>query len=288
MRRLATLLGAGAAAAVVGVAANAGASTAAGFPLRLSATNLPQLTGARYEAWVVFGTQKVSAGKFDVTAKGAIRGRLASPRDPAQADVIAISIEPRADRDRGPSSTIILAGAPKGRTATLAFLLDIRKIGGTYLLATPSDDDATNEAAGIWFSTTTGKASLKLPAAPAGWAWEGWGVAQGTPLSTGRFTKATLADRSARFSGPNPVPALPGEDFVKGLPDTLAAPLNLAAGNSLVVISLEPDHQGKDPTGPAPFAIKPLVGKVPVGLKDHVSRSLTRDVSGLPRGSVRF
>lgn len=286
MRRLITLLGGVVALAVV--AANAGASTAASFPLRLSATNLPQLTGARYEAWVVFGSQKVSAGKFDVTASGAVKDRLASPRDPGQADAIAISIEPRADRNRGPSSTIVLAGKPKGRTAKLAFPFDLRKVGGTYLLATPSDDDTTNEAAGIWFSTTTGKASLRLPAAPAGWAWEGWGVTQGTPLSTGRFARVTGADRSAPFSGPNPVPALPGEDFVKELPSGLALPLNLADGSSLVVISLEPDQNGKDPTGPGPFTFKPLVGKVPAGLNDHVSRSLRRDLTGLPRGSVRF
>ena len=264
------------------------AAQSAGFDLRLAAKNLQPLTGARYEVWVVYGSKKLSTGTFSIASDGQISGRLASPRDPAKADAIVVTIEPRPDRDRGPSGIVVLSGKPRAGGTALSFPQSLRGISGTYLLATPTDEDGTNETAGIWFLTPDLRASLRLPDAPAGWAWEGWGVTQQTPLTTGRFSKVTGADRSAPFSGPKGAPAFPGEDFLQRLPETVSPSVNLADGSSLVVISLEPELKGKDPTGSAPFSIKPLVGKVPAGAKDHKSYSLRRDLSGLPSGRVTF
>jgi hypothetical protein len=276
--------------ACVGAAVLAGTVVAGGSAndIRLSAKNLPRLQGASYELWAIYGDRKLSAGKFNVAANGAPTGRLSSPRDPAEADMLAVTIEPKGDRNKAPSATVILAGQPTAAGARLSFPVDLRRIGGTYLLATPTDDDDSNETAGIWFLTPTMRASLRIPAAPAGWAWEGWGVAQGTPISTGLFSKAGGADASARYSGPKPGPAFPGEDFLRRLPRGVSAPADLADGSSMVVLTLEPSLAGKDPTGAGPFSIKPLVGKVPSGATDHRSLALRRDLSGLPSGSARF
>jgi hypothetical protein len=271
-------------AVLAGTVAAGGSAT----NLRLAVTNLPALTGASYELWVIEGKKKLSAGKFNVRANGSITGRLSSPRDPAGADMLAVTIEPRGDRDRVPSGIVILAGKPGASGGRLAFPVNLSRIGGTYLLATPTDDDASNETAGIWFLTPGMKASLRLPAAPAGWAWEGWGVTQKTPLSTGRFATVSGADRSAPYSGPKAGPPVPGEDFLRRLPDGVSAPVDLADGSSMVVLTLEPNLRGADPTGPAPFSIKPLVGTVPEDARDHRSLRLRRDLSGLPSGRASF
>lgn len=273
---------------VAAVATGAVSARGSAGDVRLSAKNLPRLQGAVYELWTIYGNDKLSAGKFNVDARGRVAGRLRSVRDPRQADMLAVTIEPRRDRDPKPTATVILAGRPTASGARLSFPIDLRRLSGTFLLATPTDDDNTDETAGIWFLTPSMQASLRIPAAPAGWAWEGWGVTQRKPLTTGRFAKAAGADRSAPFSGPRPAPPFPGEDFLRRLPSGVSTPVNLADGSSMVVLTLEPDIGGKDPTGAAPFAIKPLVGEVPAQAPDHRSLSLRRDLSLLPTGRATF
>jgi len=283
------IIGVVGATALVG-AALAGSVFASGSTsdVSLSAKNLPPLTGASYELWVIDGQRKLSGGKFNVGANGKVAGRLSSSINPASADLLAVTIEPKGDRNRTPSGIVILAGKPSASGARLSFPANLSRISGSFLLATPTDADDSNETAGIWFLTPAMKASLRIPAAPAGWAWEGWGVTQETPLSTGRFAKPTGADRSARYSGAKKGPAFPGEDFLRQLPGGVSAPVDLADGSSQVVLSLEPDLRGKDPTGAEPFSIKPLVGAVPSGAKDHQSLKLRRDLSGLPSASASF
>jgi Anti-sigma-K factor rskA len=270
--------------AMTGVVSAGGSAT----EVRLAPKNLPRLQGAVYELWVIEGKRKLSAGKFNVGTNGKVAGRLRSSIRPAQADMLAVTIEPRRDRDPKPSATVILAGRPSAGGAKLSFPLDLRRLSGSFLLATPTDDDDSDETAGVWFLTTAMKASLGIPAAPTGWAWEGWGVTQETPLSTGRFARPTGADRSARFSGPKPGPAFPGEDFLQRVPSGVSTPVDLADGSSMVVLTLEPDLAGKDPTGAGPFSIKPLVATVPAGTPDHRSLTLRRDLSGLPSGSAGY
>ena len=285
-RRVIVAIGA---VALVGAAlAGAVGATGSASSVRLTVKNLPALKGATYELWVIEGKQKLSGGKFNVAANGKVAGRLSSSIDPAGADMLAVTIEPKGDRNKVPSGTVILAGKPSSTGARLSFPINLSRIAGTYLLATPTDDDDSNETAGIWFLTPAMKASLNVPTAPAGWAWEGWGVTQETPLTSGRFSKPTGADRSAPFSGPKGGPPFPGEDFVQRLPGGVSAPVDLADGSSMVVLTLEPDLRGKDPTGPGPFSIKPLVAKVAAGAKDHQSFRLQRDLSGLPSGSASF
>lgn len=161
---------------------------------------------------------------------------------------------------------------------------------GSFILATPTDSVMTNETAGVWFlDPAAGPGpSLTLPDLPAGWVFEGWGVTQGQPLTTGRFSEASGADSAAPFSGPNPGPPFPGEDYLQNLPPGITPPVDLADGSSVIVITLEPDMAGVDPTGDGPFSIKPLLAAVPDGAPDHTSIGLDRDLSTTPRGRAMF
>lgn len=258
--------------------------------LVIGAKELPRLSGALYEAWVVKGDRKLSAGTFNVRERRHQVVFLRSPIDPARADTIAITIEPVPDPDPGPSGVAILAGEPHRHIAALRFPIDLRRAAGTFLLATPTDDDPANGTAGVWFVDPAGGPgpSLQLPPPPAGWVYEGWGVTQGTAMTTGRFTSVTGSDLASPFSGPNPGPPFPGEDFVANLPAGVTPPVNLADGRSTVVITVEPDIGGVDPTGTAPFPINPLAGAVPAGASPGTSLPLRRDLSNVPEAIALF
>jgi len=259
--------------------------------LLIGAKDLPRLSGALYEAWIVKGDRKLSAGVFNVREQphGQLV-RLRAPIDPARADMIVVTIEPDPDPDPGPSAVAILAGEPHRHFAVLRFPIDLRRAAGSFILATPTDDDPANEAAGVWFLDPAGgpAPSLSLPQPPAGWVFEGWGVTQGTPLTTGRFTSVAGSDLASPFSGPNPGPPFPGEDFVARLPASVVPPVNLADGRSTVVITVEPDIGRQDPTGDGPFSIKPLAGAVPADASPGTSLPLRRDLSSVPEAIALF
>jgi hypothetical protein len=283
--------------AVPAVAHPRGAARASrAFQIHLKTHQLTHLDGAFYELWTVFGSQKLSAGAFNVDANGTLvdgfghPARFFSTRNPAHADALVVTVEPSPDPDLGPSGIAILAGSPHRHRASLSFPADLSSVSGSFILATPTDQSTSDETSGLWFlDPTTGPGpSLSLPTLPSGWVWEGWGVTQGVPLSSGRFTQASGADLSAQFSGPLPGPPFPGEDFLNNLPAGVASPVNLADGSSLAVVTIEPDLHGVDPTGPGPFSIKPLVGAIAQGVADHTSIPLQRDLSTVPSGSATF
>ena len=262
--------------------------------LSLSLEGLGSLEVGHYEGWAIFGQEKVSTGKFAITSDGSLRtlrgqaiSTFAVDRDLTAADKIVVTIEPEGDRDGDPSGIVVLAGPMTGGTVSLAFPVDLSGVAGGYILATPTDDDDMNDVAGVWFLDPAGPApALTLPALPGGWVYEGWGVTQGAPLSSGRFSDAAGADFGAPYSGANAGPPFPGEDFVANLPSFITPPVNLADGSSRIVISVEPDLAGVDPTGPGPFSIKPLVGAVPGGLADHTLTGLDANLGTVPSGSA--
>ena len=287
------------AVATVAAAAFAATASASHLPrqheLRLGAQKLAPLTGSFYELWVVDGNRKLSAGSFNVDPGGKLvdgfghPARFFSPVNPARADAIVVTIEPSPDPSLAPSGVVVLSGSPGKHKAVLRFPVDLGSVAGSFILATPTDSDASDETAGLWFLDPAGPGpSLTLPALPSGWVWEGWGVTQSTPLSTGRFTSASAADGAHPFSGPKAGLPFPGEDFLASLPSGVTAPVNLADGSSMAVVTIEPDLGGVDPTGAGPFSIKPLVGPIAAGQGDHQSVELDRDLSGVPSGVARF
>src|SRR5262249_31984693 len=196
--------------------------------------------------WAIIDGNPRTTGKFNVSATGALvtladapiaNGDFEAGLDLDAATAIVITIEPSGDTDDVPSATHYLAGPVSGTSAALsvaapqALANDFRSASGVYILATPTDQDNTNELSGLWFldlSRGSPAAGLVLPALPAGWKYEGWAVVGGRPLSTGRFISASGPDEAAPFSGPLPGPPFPGEDWLRNAPTGLTFPLDLA------------------------------------------------------------
>lgn len=290
--------------AALGIVVLAGCSDdstepARGRELTLTLQGLePLLNGFHYEAWALVGGQPVPAGKFNLDAQsrlvdlnGAViaSGVLRQTRDISGASAIVLTIEPTGDRDSSPTATHPLAGGVQNGSATLS-VADAMALGNafttaaaSYVLATPTDTDNSNERSGVWFlSLATGSptAGLTLPALPAGWMYEGWAVVNGRPLTTGRFLNPRAADNAAPYSGPVAAPPFPGEDYLRNAPAGLTFPVDLRGATIAITIEPEPDD------APGPFAFKPLLGPVGATAVDHVTYALPNRATTLATGAA--
>ena len=267
--------------------------------LDLSFTGLePLANGYHYEGWAIVDGAAVTTGKFNVDPGGSLTtvtgspisgGSFATGIDLEGTSAIVITIEPSGDTDAVPAATHVLAGSVSGGNAALtagspsALGSDFTSASGDYILATPTDGANTNENSGIWFlSLASGSPAvgLSLPTLPSGWAYEGWAVIGGTPVTTGRFTAVDVADDDDPFSGAEPGPPFPGEDFLNRAPAGLTFPIDLAGGTAVISIEPEPDDS------PAPFTFKPLVGAILADATDHVTYSIGNNASAFPTGTA--
>ncbi len=239
---------------------------------------------AAYEGWLIVDGNAITTGVFSVDANGNLSSNSfeVNSADLESASTFVLTVEPIPDNDPGPSDVHILAGDFSGSSANLsighpaALANDFSSSSGTYILATPTDMDDSNEASGIWFldnSSGAPEAGLSLPTLPAGWAYEGWAVIDGTPVSTGTFISASGADDSAPFSGPSSGPPYPGEDFLQNAPNGLSFPTDLTGGTAVISIEPVPDNS------PAPFVLKPLVGGIPNSASVHTAIDMGQNLS---------
>ncbi len=253
-------------------------------PLSVSLSGLESL-GAdfEYEGWLSDGTDVVSTGTFDLLeGETSYTGTFDIDNDVLDSAVAFIlSIEPAVDPDPAPAATKILGGAitngaanlTLGHGAALGSLLN--DAAGSYIIATPSTDDESDDSNGIWFLEMTEDGmmpSLSLPELNSGWVYEGWVVDENGPHTTGRFTSAEGADDDATnmyMQGPNATPPFPGHDFID--------PALLVAGQT-IVISVEPEPDNS----PAPFALKPLVDS------ENAFMFTNQSATNNPTGSVSF
>jgi hypothetical protein len=258
----------------------------------------PLANGFHYEGWAIVNGEPRSTGKFNVSATGALvtlagapiaDGEFDTGIDLTDATAIVITIEPAGDADEIPTATHYFAGAVTSLNAALtvsapeALNNTFSSALGSYVLATPTDGDGNNEKSGVWFlSLATGSptAGLTLPTLPAGWAYEGWALIGGQPVTTGRFLAATGADMAAPYSGAMGAPGFPGEDFLLSAPAGLTFPTDLAGGMAVISIEPQPDDS------PAPFALKPLVAAISAGALDHVTYNMTLNTAAFPTGTA--
>ena len=224
-------------------------------------------SSAVYEGWIIVDGDPISTGAFSVDANGEL-SQTSFEVDAsmlADASAFVLTIEPSPDADPAPSEVHILAGDFSGTDADLAIShsaaigTSFTSATGQYLLATPTTTTDEDELSGVWFLKDPQTPALNIPDLSdiAGWTYEGWAVIDGTPVSSGTFEKANGADNEGPFSGTEPGPPFPGEDFVENAPAGLSFPTDLSG--AMIVISIEPVPDND----PAPFLLKPLAGEVP-------------------------
>ena len=102
----------------------------------------------------------------------------------------------------------------------------------------------------------------------------------GTPVTSGRFTATDMMDLGDPFSGTEPGPPFPGEDFLVNAPTGLVFPTDLAGGTAVISIEPEPDDSA------APFTLKPLAGMIAAGATDHVTYSIPSNLASFPTGTA--
>ncbi len=160
--------------------------------------------GFVYEGWIIVDGSPISTGTFSsVTFPQSFTVNATQLEN---ATTFVLTIEPAIDEDPSPAATKILVGDFSGNTANVnsnGTVADFGNATGKYILATPTDNDDTNEASGIWFldnSSGSAVAGLNLPTLNDGWKYEGWAVINGTPISTGTFLMTDTADDNASTS----------------------------------------------------------------------------------------
>lgn len=245
-----------------------------------------------YEGWIVADDAPVTTGTFTVNDAGTMssNGFEVNQKTLEDAVTFILTIEPAVDADPAPSSVHILAGDFSDNSATLtvshtaAIGNDFTSATGKYILATPTNGEMTDENSGVWWLDPAAGpgAGLDLPTLPAGWAYEGWAVIDGTPISTGTFTSNSGVDSEAPFSGAMAGPGFPGEDFLENAPDGVSFPTDLAGQTVVISVEPMPDNSSK------PFVLKPLVGGVPATAVDHTAYTMDNNASATnPTGTAQ-
>lgn len=262
--------------------------------LELSLQNLENLgPTAVYEGWLMVDGAPVSTGRFSVDDQGrADKTRFDITAAQAErATAFVLTIEPAQGDVPAPADTHLLAGgfdatsrqASLGIAHAAALGTDLTGASGSFFLATPTSESLDDEAQGLWWVQVVDGApqpGLMLPALPAGWVYEGWVVVNGQPVSTGRFSRADMADSDGpgAAAGPLGAPPFPGQDFVN-------PGRNLPGGAAVISVEPEPDNS------PAPFTLKPLAGPISARTGPDQLQSVPNTVgdgSGMPRGSARL
>jgi len=258
----------------------------------------PLAGGFHYEGWAIVGGAPISTGKFNVDGTGNLvgldgaaipGGAFETTTDLGEATAIVVTIEPPGDMDAVPAATHVLGGSVTALEAILAVGApqalgdDFGAATGSFILATPTDAAMDDENSGIWFLSLASGApapGLSLPTLPGGWAYEGWAVIDGMPVSTGTFLSTMGADDASTFSGPMAGPPFPGEDFLFNAPAGITFPTDLAGMTGVISIEPSPDDS------PLPFALKPLVGMIPPTATTGMTFDLGNNAGMFPMGSA--
>jgi hypothetical protein len=249
--------------------------------LILDLEGLEPMKGQHFEGWNIVKGEAISTGRFSLAKNGDVyavnskgkaikkigednRGVFKLDKKAVNASTFVLTIEPNGDQDAGPSDVHVLGGDFTGGKSDLrvdhgsSLQTDFATASGGFIMAAPTGGEFNQ---GVWFvDPSKGESSLELPTLPKGWAYEGWIVNTKNQalLSTGLFFEGNGADSDGAglFAGALKLsfPPVAGQDIVK-------TPIVLDDGIHAIVVSVEP-YPDYDP---APFAIKPLMGKIEAG-----------------------
>ena len=275
-----------------------GAETKAGTITTFKLANLPALSQGNYHLWAKQSDTTTSLGSFKVNDQGqAVTGDNQAFKPQLKASqgetILLISIE-TTDNPEQPSSTVILSGQLKDSKASLGFTaIDLSQASGVYTIAAPTDLSGEHQSSGIWFAKTDGHnltgPGLSVPNAPAGWKYEAQLMYKDQVIAAGRFSNPNDRDDFGVFT-PNPdqTPNFPGEDYLQGAPSRLGLdfPANLTSGEWQIIISIEPDQNGADPTGDDVFFLQPFKANIAQGVANYQEQELTLDMSKFPTAVI--
>lgn len=244
----------------------------------------------RYALWVTLDNREiVGLGPFNVNADGRPINTNGELIQRFTADVnlfnsvsVLITIEPGGIPGDSPGGGYILQGPVIDGIAQLqvpAPLL-IGESAGSYRVFTPTDGPDTNEGSGVWAVSADGEGTLLLPPLNNVYAYEHYMIINGKALTMGRFTNPGVADFANPFSGPEPAPDFPGEDFLENPPEGVQFPADLSGAQLLV--TLEPIFN--DTADPSQLVI--LEAIMPAGLQGGETVFLTNRTADFPTGTA--
>lgn len=203
----------------------------------------------RYAVWVSLDNRDiVGLGPFNVNSDGRpintdgeLIERFTADRNLFSAVSVLITIEPGGIPGASPGQARILQGPFVDGVAQLnvpAPLL-VDQAAGSYRVFTPTDGPGTNEGSGLWAVSVDDGPLLELPPLNNVYAWEHYIVfPSGQTVSMARFNSPTAPDFLNPFSGSEPAPQFPGEDFLLNAPAGLVFPADL--GGARLLLTLEP------------------------------------------------
>ena len=261
----------------------------------LRVTGLVPLTvnEGTYHAWAVFERNRTEPlGPFNVDAAGQIVDLDGQPFQQFEATTfnagdalgVLVTFEPIGRQVEGPSSFQILSGAFVNNVAPLSvpFPGEIASGNGSVRIFTPTNGPDSNESSGFWFVDSAGDPSLSLPAPTQQLTYELFIDTAGETLTLGRFEDPEMPDTTNSFSGVDPAPQAPGEDFLINPPEgsSLIFPLDLSG--TRITVSLE--GRFEDVTTRSQLIV--LEGFLPAGLRGGEIITLINRTADFPTGSA--
>jgi hypothetical protein len=244
----------------------------------------------RYAVWVSLDNRDiVGLGPFNVddagrpiNPNGEVIERFTADRNLFSAVSVLITIEPGGLPGATPGQAAILQGPFIDGVAQLSvpapILVD--QIRGSYRVFTPTDGPDTNEGSGVWAVSVDDEPLLALPPLNNVYAWEHYMIINGQTLTMGRFLTPTAADFANPFSGPEPAPEFPGEDFLVNAPAGLDFPADL--GGARLLLTLEP--RLNDTADPSQLVV--LEAILPAGLQGGEIIEMTNRTADFPTGTA--
>ncbi len=193
---------------------------------------------------------------------------------------VVIAVEPLGVIGDAGGASAILQGPFIDGIASLSVPapLFMDQASGSYRVFTPTDGPDTNEGSGAWAVTTDGEASLSLPPLNSVYLYEHFMVINGLPVTMGRFLRDDEPDFFNPWSGSQPPPLFPGEDFLQNDPPGFTFPADLAGATLL--LTLEPINN--DSILPSQLII--LEGTFPGVVTGGETLELTNQTDNFPTG----
>jgi len=244
----------------------------------------------RYAVWVFLDNRDVvGLGPFNVDANGRpinpngeLIQRFTSPENLYSAVSVLITIAPGGIPDTSPGANAILQGPFIEGVAQLRVPAPLltTEAAGSYRVFTPTDGPDTNEGSGLWAVSVDDEPLLQLPPLNNVYSWEHYLIIDGQTLSMGRFRSPIAPDFINPFSGPEPAPEFPGEDFLFNAPEGVTFPADL--GGARLLLTLEPVLE--DTADPSQLVVLETI--LPAGLQGGEIIELVNRTADFPTGTA--